>query len=258
MDKKLFLLLLCFFALHIQAQNQKVTYQCHTVFSKSHNPILPADWNFNGESHQFTIDSLNYNDYKSLRINGVQDSIKPSVLSLTTLPVNRENKATFSMKVKTKSDNDSLLMVISAMDTMAMQWIKGASEWKEYRVSIPLSNNSQIMIPQVMFPGTGPYWISETTVEMTKKTFPAENDHEFDSGSSIGSIPTNKSSIEKLVLLGKIWGFLKYYYPIVCNGQYNWDYELFRWLPDVLRSSSNKEVCEFLLKRIKAMGALMI
>lgn len=256
MDKKSFLLLLFLFALHVQAQNQKVTYQCHTDFSKIHNTILPADWNFNGESHQFTIDSLNHYDYKSLRINGVQDSIKPSVLSLTTLPVNRENKATFSMKVKTKSDNDSLLMVISAMDTMAIQWIKGASEWKEYRVSIPLSNNSQIMIPQVMFPGTGPYWISETTVEMTKKTFPAENDHEFDSGSSIGSIPTNKSSIEKLVLLGKIWGFLKYYHPIVCNGQYNWDYELFRWLPDVLRSSSNKEVCEFLLKRIKAMGAL--
>ena len=66
MDKKSFLLLLCLFALHVQAQNQKVTYQCHTDFSKIHNTILPADWNFNGESHQFTIDSLNHYDYKSL------------------------------------------------------------------------------------------------------------------------------------------------------------------------------------------------
>ena len=82
-------------------------------------------------------------------------------------------------------------MAISAMDTMAIQWIKGSTEWKDYRVSIPLSNNSQMMIPQIMFPGTGPYWISETTVDMTKKAYPAENDHEFDTGSRINSIPVS-------------------------------------------------------------------
>lgn len=256
MNIKYLLILLSFFALHVKAQNQKVTYKCHTTFSNTTQPKIPVDWNLNGASHQFTIDSLNQNELKALKVYGVNDSIKPSVLTLTTLPVNNENKATFSIKVKTHSENDSLLMAISAMDTMAIQWIKGSTEWKDYRVSIPLSNNSQMMIPQIMFPGTGPYWISETTVDMTKKAYPAENDHEFDTGSRINSIPINKNSIDKLALLGKIWGFLKYYHPMVCNGQYNWDYELFRWLPDALKCNSKKELCEFLYNKIKSYGEL--
>lgn len=112
------------------------------------------------------------------------------------------------------------------------------------------------MIPQIMFPNAGPYWISETTVEMERKTYPAENDHEFDAGSAIHSIPIDKKSIDKLALLCKIWGFLKYYHPMVCNGQYNWDYELFRWLPAVLKCCSKKEMCEFLLNKINSMGPL--
>lgn len=254
--KLLALTLLSLLVLQTQAQNQKVTHNCHTIFSDNSQTTLPPDWSINGASHQFTVDSVSHKGLKALKICGVQDSVKPSVLTLTVLPVNRENKVTFTMRVKTQSTNDSLLMVVSAMDTMATQWITGATDWKDYRVSIPLSNNSQIMIPQIMFPGTGPYWISETTVEMTQKTYPAENDHEFDAGSAIHSIPVDKNSIDKLALLGKVWGFLKYYHPMVCNGQYNWDYELFRWLPDALKSSSKKEVCEFLLNKINSMGPL--
>lgn len=35
---------------------------------------------------------------------------------------------------------------------------------------------------------------------------------------------------EDLVLLGKIWGFLKYHHPKVASGDLNWDFELFRFL----------------------------
>ena len=59
-----------------------------------------------------------------------------------------------------------------------------------------------------------------------------------------------------MALLGKIWGFLKYYHPMVCDGQYNWDYELFRWLPEVLKSDSKTEVCEFVFNKVSAMGSL--
>ena len=112
------------------------------------------------------MDSLNQKGLKALKVYGVQDSVKPSVLTLSVLPVNRGGRATLSMRVKTQSENDSLLMVVSAMDTMAVQWIKGSVAWKDYCVSIPLAYNSQMIIPQIMFPGTGPYWISETTLEI--------------------------------------------------------------------------------------------
>lgn len=248
--------LLPFLVLHMQAKNQEVTYKSHTIFSDISQPGLPPDWSVNSDSHRFTVDSLPTGEGKALKICGARDSIAPSVLTLTTLPVNRENGVTFSMRVKTQSANDSLLMAVSAMDTMAMQWIKGSTDWKDYTVSIPLSSNSQIMIPQLMFPDAGPYWISETTVEMTQESYPAEEDHEFDAGSAIHAIPTDKNSIDKLVLLGKIWGFLKYYHPMVCDGQYNWDYELFRWLPEVLKSRSKKEVCELVFDKVRSMGPL--
>lgn len=252
--KSLIFTLLSVFVLHIQAQNQTVTHSCHTTFSGESQTAIPQDWIFDGSSHQFAVDSFVRNESGALKIYGVNDSISPSVLTLTVLPVNDENRVTFSMKVKTLSEADSLLMVVSAMDTMAVQWVEGSADWKDYSVSIPLSGSSQMMIPQIMFPGTGPYWISETTVEMTKKTYPAEIDHEFDAGSAISSIPTDRNSVDRLALLCKIWGFLKYYHPMVCDGRYNWDYELFRWLPDVLKCRSEKEVCEFVLDKVSAMG----
>lgn len=49
---------------------------------------------------------------------------------------------------------------------------------------------------------------------------------------------------------------MKYYHPMVCDGQYNWDYELFRWLPEVLKSDSKTEVCEFVFNKVSAMGSL--
>lgn len=252
--KKIIIILLYFLAIQTQAQNQMTTYKSHTTFSNKSKTVLLPDWNFDGNSHQFIVDSLEQNESEALKIYGVHDSISPSVLTLTVLPVNGENRVTFSIKVKTRSEADSLLMVVSAVDTMAVQLIKGSIDWKDYSVSIPLNDNSQIMIPQIMFSSSGPYWISETTVEMTKKTYPAENDHEFDAGSGISSIPTDKNSIDRLALLCKIWGFLKYYHPIVCDGQYNWDYELFRWLPDVLKCRSEKEVCEFVLDKVSSIG----
>jgi C-terminal processing protease CtpA/Prc len=40
--------------------------------------------------------------------------------------------------------------------------------------------------------------------------------------------------IENLVLLGKIWGFVKYHHPSITTGQVDWDSELRRILPAVL------------------------
>ncbi|MDR7856759.1 S41 family peptidase [Tissierella sp.] len=61
-----------------------------------------------------------------------------------------------------------------------------------------------------------------------------ENNNEFDNGSKIGKITLSEENISNLTLLGKVWGFLKYYHPKVAEGKYNWDYELFRILPKVI------------------------
>lgn len=35
------------------------------------------------------------------------------------------------------------------------------------------------------------------------------------------------------MLLGKLWGFLKYYHPKVATGDYDWDNQLFQILPSI-------------------------
>lgn len=102
--------LLPFLVLHMQAKNQEVTYKSHTIFSDISQPGLPPDWSVNSDSHRFTVDSLPTGEGMALKICGARDSIVPSVLTLTALPVNRENEVTFSMRVKTQSANDSLLI----------------------------------------------------------------------------------------------------------------------------------------------------
>ncbi|MDW3191673.1 MAG: S41 family peptidase [Cytophagales bacterium] len=52
----------------------------------------------------------------------------------------------------------------------------------------------------------------------------------YANGSGILLNPVKDQQLKDLVLLGKVWGFLKYYHPEVAKGTFNWDYELFQIL----------------------------
>jgi|GEM_PF-6853505 len=45
-----------------------------------------------------------------------------------------------------------------------------------------------------------------------------ETDQEFDDGSGIRLAELSESQIGNLVILGKVWGFLKYHHPRVASG----------------------------------------
>ena len=47
--------------------------------------------------------------------------------------------------------------------------------------------------------------------------------------------------LDNLVLLGKFWGFIKYHHPAVAGGQYDWDAELLRLLPDYLAAANAQQ-----------------
>lgn len=63
---------------------------------------------------------------------------------------------------------------------------------------------------------------------------PFEADTEFDEGSNIELPEFTLLQVEKLSLLGRVWGFAKYHHPRIAEGTVNWDYELLRVLPAVL------------------------
>lgn len=67
------------------------------------------------------------------------------------------------------------------------------------------------------------------------------DDHEFDRSSRIRFDSLTVFQKENLVLLGKVWGLVKYHHPAIGSGDVNWDYELFRITPRLLSCRSLKE-----------------
>lgn len=84
---------------------------------------------------------------------------------------------------------------------------------------------------------------------------PVEMDTEFDGGSRIENQELTQVQVENLALLGRVWGFLKYHHPKVTAGQLNWDYELFRVVPNVLAASDRAAAIGGITEWMEAVGA---
>lgn len=76
----------------------------------------------------------------------------------------------------------------------------------------------------------------------------------YTKGSKVEFGSLTKDDINDLVLLGKVWGFLKYHHPAVASGKYNWDYELFKILPDFLEAGNTTSRNEILSDWISDLG----
>ncbi len=85
-------------------------------------------------------------------------------------------------------------------------------------------------------------------------TYPALLDKEFEHGSNITFPAVNDSLILDLACLGKVWGFLKYHHPKIANGNYNWDFELFRFLPKFLVAKNIRTREGLMLDWINSLG----
>jgi C-terminal processing protease CtpA/Prc len=93
---------------------------------------------------------------------------------------------------------------------------------------------------------------SAQAVEVAKNVL--DSDRQFEGGSGIALSDLTPTQIENLALLGKVWGFLKYYHPQVTAGKLHWDYELFRILPAVLAAPDRVAVRAVLLKWMDGLG----
>lgn len=72
--------------------------------------------------------------------------------------------------------------------------------------------------------------------------------------SKVTIVNLTDSQIENLFKVGKVWGFLKYYHPEILKGNYDWDIELTKILPEVLNQNAN--VNRILISRINNLGPI--
>ena len=65
----------------------------------------------------------------------------------------------------------------------------------------------------------------------------------------------NSEDISNLAVLGKVWGYIKYYHPSVAAGKYNWDDELIRMIPKVLTSKNKDDRNNILSEWVSSLEA---
>lgn len=236
---------------------------------------MPEQWtSFGDEGYIIDIDKQNpdtdkraaYIEYKP----GTGPGFKAWALEI---PGTYEGKQiTLSGDIKTENVTDGyagLWMRIDpdiAFDNMSNRGITGTTDWKKYEITLNLNpdRTTQIVIGGLLV-GKGKMWISNLKVTIDgkdiqelelrpAKEYPASKDKEFDSGSGISEIPVNAGSVKTLKELGLIWGFLKYYHPAVAEGKYNWDYELFRILPQVINEKDQPQRDKIITGWINSLG----
>ncbi|MEP6700065.1 MAG: S41 family peptidase [Bacteroidota bacterium] len=136
--------------------------------------------------------------------------------------------------------------------------LKGTTDWTEYTTSVTIPEDAHIIFFGFLITGPGKVWADDFNLlvdgrplasvkKVERKTFPATKDNkEFAASSLVTLNDVTNFQTESLSLLGKVWGFLKYYHPFVATGNLNWDYELFRFLPSYL-PVKNRDERNFLL-----------
>lgn len=237
----------------------------------------PVEWGLSGETDCITgVDSVVVKSGKyAAFIDIPEGTINGFKAYVFTLPGNYDGeRITLSGYVKTKDVSNGfagLWMRIDpgvAFDNMQSRNITGTTDWTKYEITLTMNpaQTEKIVIGGLLS-GQGKIWMDSLAVSIDghdiqtlkprekKSAYPALHDKEFDNGSKI-VFPevVDEQLTTNLELLGKMWGFLKYHHPEVGKGNYNWDYELFRILPDYLKVSSNEQRDKMLLNWIKKYG----
>jgi C-terminal processing protease CtpA/Prc len=161
-----------------------------------------------------------------------------------------------------REDDDSISL---GFDNMQSRQVKGTTPWTQYSIKLHLRAEAKRLLFGVLQTGTGKTWADDLELLVDGKPLweapkakrtktGLEADHEFDGGSRIQITTLSATQIKNLALLGKVWGFLKYYDPTVTEGQRHWDYDLFRVLPDMLKARDPAEANTVLLGWVASLG----
>ena len=231
----------------------------------------PQGWHFRSEpDYTVSLDSVIVKSGKySMSIEFTGDSVSLQTV-VFTLPNDYDGKRmTLSGYIKTENVTNGyagLWMWINpiALNNMQRNGITGTTDWKKSEITLAMNpgKTKRITLGGLLF-GKGKMWLDDLQITIDGKDIseatlyeflPADKDNEFDDGSNIVFPELNEPTINDLELLGRIWGFLKYHHPEVGKGNYNWDYELFRMLPEYLTITDMAQRDEMLLRWIEQYG----
>ena len=152
-----------------------------------------------------------------------------------------------------------------AYDNMQDKNLQGTTDWQEFSVTLPRDAAGREIFFGAYLRGSGKLWVSGLRLLVDGKPVeeapavelpetPLNMDQEFDQGSHVSISILSRTQVANLVILGKVWGFLKYYHPEVKAGHRHWDYDLFRILPAVLAAPERATADAVLARWIGTLG----
>ena len=271
--KNLLIILLIIFSYNYQAQESKK----YNIGFENHkeNKNLSEGW-IKWGTYEAVIDNIAYSGKKSGKISS--DDVGSNFGCLAyRIPANylgKKIKLEGYMKIQNVENGFAgLLLRVDgngtslAFDNMQNQKITGTRDWKKYTITLDYPKEAENIYIAGILSGKGEAWFDDfilsidgknvQNLEEVEKQIPkAQLDKEFDNGSLIKLSNLTTKKIENLELLGRIWGFLKYHHPKVAKGNYNWDYELFRFLPTLLEIQNNIDRDKLFVDWIDSFGQI--
>lgn len=144
-------------------------------------------------------------------------------------------------------------------DNMASQNLSGSHDWKKYSITLNFAEDADYIYVGGILVGRGKAWFDNFKVTIDGKSIDnlkrierqlsiIEKDTEFDKGSKFEITSFNETERRNLFVLGKVWGFVKYYHPTIAKGEISWDYELFRIFSKIKQKNFDAEVVNWINK----------
>lgn len=277
MNKLTIATLLAFSFVQSACSQVKVTQTLNLGFEQHRNGF-PSQWTtFGNAAYKVYMDSVHK---KSGKLSAVIENtgIKKEYKALSMiLPANYEGKSIrLSGFIKTENVTEGyagLWIRIDpqiGFDNMSNRGVTGTTDWAPFEITLPLKpKETEKIVVGGLLVGKGKMWLDDLKITidgmelgdpkiktLQKEIFAAQADKAFDDGSKITFPTLNQDLIHNLELLGKVWGLMKYHHPEIAEGKYNWDYELFRFLPQYLAVKDKNQRDIALLDWIKKYGPL--
>ena len=136
-------------------------------------------------------------------------------------------------------------------DNMANRQINGTKNWESIKVKAKLLPGQTEGISIAFFlSGEGKMWVDDVLITVDGKDITREAGLfvPFAKGisepvsSGISDFNSTAEIDQRLVDLGRIWGFLKYRHPAVAQGKYDWDQQAFKSINAIIMAKDNKSV----------------
>ncbi|WP_300685798.1 S41 family peptidase [Chryseobacterium sp.] len=247
--KKLFLIIT--FALISVSCNSQHSKDYNLGFeSKTNNHKLPDGWFAWGNNIVKTDSRLFHSGEKSAVIESDTADHLGGIAYIMINTFQGEN-VTLEGYVKTEGVKNNAGLFISLQENeevhleskdVKTEYIRGTTDWKKYTITLPLAKKSGKILIGGFLKGKGKVLLDtfkiyidgkniEKIFQTAQELYQSPDEFFLDSRFRIDRL--NNRQIDNLYQLGKIWGYLKYHSPEAAKGNINWDYELFRFLPNI-------------------------